>query len=240
MNWWTSVGTMKGQSSSKGEGIRIELKPTLRLICLEPVNMTSEHAVFDDARDLGAPPLDVVVEENLVELVRHVQQHLEVGSRVELKGCRELVDKARQSRLADMAQVRDRDEDADVLREETRSDQKWWRKGNRDIITHHVCNVEFRRPGRDLGDLDQRGLPGRSLVRREDGRRIRKGDMHETIQERVEPVEKRALDRLDELVWQFLVRSRAQFRCVWATRGARRRAEQRVRPLLRPSGDSEC
>lgn len=117
MNWWTSVGigTMKGQSPSKGKGIRIELKPTLRLICLVPVNMTSEYAVFDDARDLSAPPLDVVVEEDLVELVRHVQEHLEVGSHVELKSCRELIDKPRQSRLADVAQVGDSNQDPNIL-----------------------------------------------------------------------------------------------------------------------------
>lgn len=89
---------------------------TRRLVRLVPVDGPSQHALADDLGNLGTLALDIVVKEDLVELLGDVHEHLDVGRHVDFVGGLELVDQARDGRLAKVRQVRDGEEDTDVLR----------------------------------------------------------------------------------------------------------------------------
>lgn len=93
-----------------------EVNHTFRFIRLVPVDCAAQDTLTNDLCDVGTLSLDIVVEQDLVELVGHVKEHLDVGSRVGLERCRELVHQARYGRFADVTQVRDRQKDPDILR----------------------------------------------------------------------------------------------------------------------------
>ena len=106
-----------GQSATGTErhSTAISSTRTFRLVRLVPIDLASKHALSDDARDVGTLSLHIVVKQDFVELIGHVEEHLDVGRHVDLECGGELVDQARDDCVANVAQVRHREEDSDVL-----------------------------------------------------------------------------------------------------------------------------
>jgi hypothetical protein len=208
MNGWTSARRQKGQLGDEGSRDARRVL-TSRLGRFIPVDRPSQNSLANDLGDIGTLALDVVVEEDLVELVGHVHEHLNIGAHVDLEGLLELVYETGDGGLAEMSEVGDGEEDTGVLLQARGEGQRLCVGGKerrRKQATHHVANVDLLRPT-TLVVLE--GCPtSDELARGKDGLGIREGDMDEAVEEGVQGVEEGRLHLAHKLAGKILPASK--------------------------------